>query len=83
MTANLITSRPDASIASSATTLTPTALRGITHTAGGTVVPTARVSDANGFATVDSWILGSIAGTNKLSAPVSKASYVDFGANGT
>jgi hypothetical protein len=46
-------------------------------------VPAARVSDANGIATVDSRILGSIAGTNRLRAAVSKASYVDFWANGT
>jgi hypothetical protein len=64
-----------------------TPLGGITVTftvlsGGGTVVPTSVTSNANGEATVQSWTLGPVAGTNKVRAAVSTSSRVDFWALG-
>ena len=50
---------------------------------GGQVTDATPVSDANGVATVGSWTLGPVAGTNELSATVDGLTPVTFTATGT
>lgn len=45
---------------------------------GGSVVPASRTTNSKGIATLDSWTVGPVAGTNQVRASVSSASFVDF-----
>jgi hypothetical protein len=48
---------------------------------GGSISPTTRLSDANGLATLDHWLLGSEPGVNTVTATASGLSPVTFTAN--